>query len=95
MLADELDVPRKNIVPFREWVSRVRQFPGSADLDNPAAKLIDFLEENFVRMSCGGLILDTAKSAEHSATLRNLRPVSCELVRKYVRAWKEMGFLRI
>lgn len=74
---------------------RVRQFPGSADVDNPAAKMIDCLEENFVRMSCSGLILDTTKIAEHSATLRDLRLVSCELVRKYVRAWKEMGFLRI
>jgi nucleoside-diphosphate-sugar epimerase len=93
VLASALDVRRANIIPFNEWIGRVRQFPGSADFHNPAAKLIDFLDTQFVRMSCGGLILDTAKSTEHSETLRNQRPVSCELVRKYIRAWKDIRFL--
>jgi hypothetical protein len=92
-LAEELDVPRSNIISFEEWVDRVRQFPGSMDLDNPAGRLVDFLDKNFVRMSCGDLILNTARSTEHSETLRNLGPVNGDLVRKYVRAWKAMGFL--
>jgi hypothetical protein len=92
-LADALDVPPSGIVPFEQWVDRVRRFPGSIEVDNPAGRLVDFLENNYVRMSCGGLILDTAKSVEHSETLRNTQAVSGDLVRKYVRAWKEMGFL--
>ncbi|KFY00088.1 hypothetical protein O988_03530 [Pseudogymnoascus sp. VKM F-3808] len=92
-LAEALDVPPSNIIPFEEWVDRVRQFPGSVDLDNPAGRLVDFLEKNFVRMSCGDLVLDTAKSTEHSETLRNLGPVDGDLVRKYVHSWKTTGFL--
>ena len=93
VLADALDVPRANIIPFEQWVDRVRRFPSSADLDNPAGQIVEFFDAHFVRMSCGGLILDTAKSSEHSPTLRNLGPVSRDLVMKYVRAWKEVGFL--
>jgi len=92
-LADALDVPIANIVPFHEWIRPVRQFPGSLDTDNPAGRLADFLEENYIRMSCGGLILDTSNTREYSITLRHQKPVSEDLVRKYIRKWKEMGFL--
>jgi hypothetical protein len=94
VLADALDIPYSNIVAFDEWVGRVRRFPGSVEADNPAGRLVDFLDTHFVRMSCGGLVLDTAKSREHSETLRREEAVSAELMRKYVRAWKDMGFLR-
>nr|AGN71604.1 conidial yellow pigment biosynthesis polyketide synthase [Monascus pilosus] len=93
ILADGLDIPKGNVIPFPEWVQRVRRFPGSVELDNPAAKLIDFLDDNFLRMSCGGLLLDTSKSREHSPTLADVVPVSAEAVHKYIQAWKEMGFL--
>ena len=93
VLADALDIPRGNIISFDDWVYRVRQFPGSMEIDNPAGKLISFLDTNFIRMSCGGLIMDTAKSKEHSKTLRDMEPVSSGLVRSYVRSWKDMGFL--
>ncbi|KAM0804922.1 polyketide synthase [Usnea florida] len=75
VLAGALDIPRENIISFHDWVHRVRQFPGSTETDNPASKLIDFLDTHFIRMSCGGLILDTEKSQEHSTTLRNMKPV--------------------
>lgn len=95
VLAEALDIPQTGIIPFDKWIDRVRQFPPSnADVDNPAARLADFLEAHFLRMSCGGLILDTAHSKEHSETLRNSVPVSRDLVRKYVQTWKDMGFLR-
>lgn len=93
VLADALDIPRNNVIPFGEWVKRVRNFPGSVELDNPAAKLIEFLDGNFIRMSCGGLLLDTTKSRKHSKTLANVGPVGEDTARNYVQAWKEMGFL--
>jgi hypothetical protein len=92
-LADALNVPKTNIIPFREWVSKVRRSPLSIDTDNPAGKLIDFLDDHFLRMSCGGLILDTKKACEHSKTLANTGPVNGEIARKYVKAWEDMGFL--
>ncbi|OTA97708.1 hypothetical protein M434DRAFT_65040 [Hypoxylon sp. CO27-5] len=93
VLADALDIPHKNILPFQEWVKRVRRSPLAAETDNPAARLIDFLDDNFLRMSCGGLILDTSKTQEHSKTLSSQGPVSAEVARKYIQAWKDMGFL--
>lgn len=93
VFADGLDIPRRNMIPFEEWIKRVRNFPGSMELDNPAAKLIEFLDSNFIRMSCGGLLLDTVKSREHSKTLSEVGPVSEDVAKKYIEAWKEMGFL--
>ncbi|KAF3390904.1 Iterative polyketide synthase afoE [Talaromyces pinophilus] len=93
LLAELLDIPRNNIVPFKEWVRRVRAFPGSVEWDNPAALLIDFLDDNFLRMSCGGLLLGTAKSCEHSPTLAAVGPVSVDITKKYIQSWKNSGFL--
>lgn len=94
LFADELKIPRANVVPFDKWVHAVRQFPGSKEKDNPAAWLTDFWDNHFVRVSCGDLILDTTKSEEHSPTLACEGPVSDDLARKYIRAWKDMGFLQ-
>jgi hypothetical protein len=91
ILGEALHVPATNFLPFREWLARVRRSPLSGE-DNPAGKLIDFLDDHFLRMSCGGLILDTAKACQHSPTLAAVGPVSKEVARKYVKAWEEMGF---
>ncbi|CBF89312.1 hypothetical protein AN0523.2 [Aspergillus nidulans FGSC A4] len=83
ILADALDIPRTNAVPFKEWLRRVRHFPPSLGFsENPAARLADFFETDFLRMSCGGMILDTTRSREHSATLRSLGPIDQDLVMK-------------
>ncbi|KAI0890811.1 hypothetical protein F4806DRAFT_501676 [Annulohypoxylon nitens] len=92
ILADELGVPGENIIPFSAWLQRVEEHHGPAK-HNPALGLVDFLRQHFVRMSCGELVLDTAKSREHSETLRNSRPVSPDLVTRYIRVWKDMEFL--
>ncbi|RHZ67843.1 hypothetical protein CDV55_101318 [Aspergillus turcosus] len=92
ILGDALGVPRGNVIPFEDWLDAVRAFEGSIK-DNPARPLADFLSRNFVRMSCGGLILDTTRSRAHSPTLRKLGHVSREMVLKYIQAWKSMGFL--
>lgn len=42
---------------FNEWVQWVRDFPGMVHEDNQAAKLIQFLDNNFARRSYGGLFL--------------------------------------
>lgn len=92
ILGDALGVPRGNVIPFEDWLDAVRGFKGLIK-DNPAKPLADFLSRNFVRMSCGGLILDTTRSRAHSPTLRKLGHVSREMVLKYIQAWKSMGFV--
>lgn len=94
VLADALGIPLEGVIPLPEWIRRVRAFRGAVEWDNPAAKLVDFLDEDFVRMSCGGVLLGTAKSREHSKTLRRLGAVSADVARKYIQAWKDSGFLR-
>lgn len=61
--------------------------------DNPAARITDFLEHHFVRMSCGGVVLDMTKSLEDSEPLRSMQHVDDDLVKKYVQTWEDMGFL--
>jgi malonyl CoA-acyl carrier protein transacylase/nucleoside-diphosphate-sugar epimerase/acyl carrier protein len=82
------------IVSFEDWIRRVRRSPLSMETDNPALRLVHFLEDNFERMSCGGLILGTERARNHSATLATMGPVPPEVVRGYMRAWKDSGFLR-
>ncbi|KAI1074642.1 putative polyketide synthase [Whalleya microplaca] len=99
VLADALAIPRDTtgIIPFGEWVQRVRDWPRREDncLEgaNPGHLLVDFLETNFIRISCGGLLMGTAKAREHSSTLAKLGPVSEHLIKSYVSSWKQMGFL--
>ncbi|KAG6995597.1 hypothetical protein G7Y79_00044g080680 [Physcia stellaris] len=88
VLAGALGV--RELLPFAEWVQRVRKAPQRG---NPAANLLEFLEGNYERMSCGGLVLDVSKTMEHSKTLRAVGPVSEAVVRKYIHVWKEIGFL--
>ncbi|KAI8961031.1 hypothetical protein F5Y11DRAFT_367017 [Daldinia sp. FL1419] len=96
ILADALDIPRQNIIPFGEWVECVRGHPRQIEGpegENPAYVLIDFLDDNFWRMSCGGLLLDTTKTREHSKTLANAGPVSESVARRFIESWKDTGFL--
>ncbi|KAI5855057.1 ketoacyl-synt-domain-containing protein [Durotheca rogersii] len=90
ILADALGIPPQNLVPLEEWTRRVRAAP---QRNNPASALVDFLDTNYERMSCGGLVLDPSKAVEHSPTLAAVGPVSEEVVRKYIYVWKEIGFL--
>lgn len=88
ILADAVGI--KDIIPFDEWVSRVAAAP---QRNNPASTLLEFLDDNYIRMSYGGLVLDPKNTLEHSKSLRAVKPVGEELVRKYVHIWKEIGFL--
>lgn len=94
VLADALGIPESHIIPFEEWLRRVRAYPGEDPWDNPSAKAMEFFEHKFKHMCCGGVTMATDNSRQHSSTLRAVGPVSDELVRKYIQAWKETGFLR-
>ncbi|KAJ5639455.1 Type I Polyketide synthases (Type I PKS) [Penicillium longicatenatum] len=96
VLADTLSIPLSGVIPFDDWVQRVKDHPRQVEGpegENPAILLIDFLDANFLRMSCGGLLLETKKAREHSHTLASLGPVSNEVTKLFVESWKEMGFL--
>lgn len=94
VLARALSIPAGNIIPFQNWIKRVRTSP-LPESDNPAARpgMAEFLAGHFERMSCGGLILDVSRAKEHSATIAAEGPVSLDLAVKYVESWRRMGFL--
>ena len=92
LLVDAIGV---EVIDFGEWVGRVRSYPGPAEWENPAAKLIDFFDQDYTRMSCGGLLLDTSHACEHSETLRAVGPVKPEVAWKFVEFWKAAGILRV
>ncbi|BCS15610.1 hybrid PKS/NRPS enzyme [Aspergillus luchuensis] len=91
-LASALGLGRESIIPFDQWIDRVRRLRGST-VDNPALQLIDFFENYFIPMSCGELILDTTKANQHSETLRNQGPITDEVIGKYIKALRTSGFL--
>ncbi|CAK3875036.1 Conidial yellow pigment biosynthesis polyketide synthase [Lecanosticta acicola] len=91
IIADCLHIPSENIVSFEKWLEMVQNAPQK---DNPASTLLDFLDDNFLRMSCGGLVLDTKQSVEHSKILAGVGPVSETVMRKYIHIWREIGFLK-
>ncbi|KAI1630938.1 putative polyketide synthase [Biscogniauxia mediterranea] len=95
MISHNLDIPA--VIPFVEWVHRVREWPvkvdNGAEGANPAYLLVDFLDDNFMRMSCGGLLMGTAKAREHSPTLARVGRISEDATRLFLSKWKEMGIL--
>ncbi|RYP10954.1 hypothetical protein DL765_007957 [Monosporascus sp. GIB2] len=96
LLAADLGIPSSNIIPYQEWLDRVRNFPqarGGPD-NNPAKRVMPFLENEFLRMACGGLVLGMDKAVQSSETLRRAEPVEMDLVKSYLRAWRDMGFLQ-
>ena len=88
ILADALNI--HDLIPFEDWVDRVRATPQH---NNPANTLLEFLDTNYLRMSCGGLVLDVAHTLEHSASLAAVQGVREDVVRRYIHIWKEIGFL--
>lgn len=93
VLKAELGIPSSRVVPYYEWLDIVRHFSPARDADNPAKKVMKFLEEDFLRMACGGLVLGTEKAVKVSETLRAAEPVQEGLVKSYLGKWKAIGFL--
>lgn len=81
----------QNLIPFEEWRERVAAAPLK---DNPVQNFLDYLDHNFIRMSYGRLVMDPKHTLEHSKSLRAVKPISENVVRKYMHIWKEGGFLK-
>lgn len=92
-LASCLGIGSTNIVPYEDWIARVRG-SGASVGQNPALQLIDFFEHYFLQMSCGQLMLDTSITRGRSEKMQMMIPVGRDLVKKYIGAWKRSGFLK-
>lgn len=58
MLADEMGIPRQQIITFYQWLECMRQNPD--EKYNPA-RCVDFLDDQIIWMACGGAIIDAQK----------------------------------
>ena len=92
------------VVPLRVWVARVRREAESAvhageeadDVSveaalrrNPAAKLLDFFEGLVASGSVPSNKLEYSETMKLSGTMRGLRAIKDEWVRKWIREWFE------
>ncbi|KAL4748903.1 hypothetical protein BDW72DRAFT_195345 [Aspergillus terricola var. indicus] len=93
IITSALRIPSDRVIPYQEFLNLLRSSPLDRDREIPAAKIMDFFTRDFEHMACGGLILDTTLSQEHSATLAAQGPVTEEEVRRYIERWRELGFL--
>ncbi|KAI0090839.1 hypothetical protein BDY19DRAFT_740627 [Irpex rosettiformis] len=73
-------------IPFTEWLQLVEKY--SHPSENPCVKIIPFLEEEFIRMSTGHVVLDMTASREVSRTLNGLREVTDDVLVRYVDYWR-------
>ncbi|KAJ5512744.1 NRPS-like enzyme [Penicillium fimorum] len=91
LLSKELQIPSSSIVPLDQWLDHIQSAPGP---DNPAASLIQFLKNDFLKMSCGSVILDTISSCSVSQTMVHMDQVGDDYIRAYVNYWKSIKLLQ-
>ncbi|EKM53824.1 uncharacterized protein PHACADRAFT_125794 [Phanerochaete carnosa HHB-10118-sp] len=87
VIASALGVPSDEFPPYAEWLQKVKADSDAAT--NPCVKIIPFLEDEFLRMATGQVVLDTAKARELSPTLDASVALSEEHIRAYIEYWKQ------
>lgn len=91
-LAERLNLPPTALQPYNEWLSRVRSLVKDDDSAS-MGHLLEFFEQDFQRMSSGGVLLDTAAMRAISGTLKMSNHVSDDTLACYVDYWRRSGFL--
>lgn len=89
-MSEELRISSSSIIPLETWLDLVDAVPGPG---NPAAGLTQFLREDFSKMSCGFVVLDTSNSRNVSSTMANMTSVGENSIRAYVSYWKSIKLL--
>ncbi|KXH44028.1 hypothetical protein CSIM01_12181 [Colletotrichum simmondsii] len=90
LISEELRISSSSIIPLETWLDLVDALPGPG---NPASGLTQFLREDFAKMSCGFVVLDTSNSRNVSSTMANMTSVGEESIRSYVSYWKSIKML--
>ncbi|KAK1657132.1 hypothetical protein BDP55DRAFT_737654 [Colletotrichum godetiae] len=90
LLSEELRISRSSIVSLETWLNLVETMPGPG---NPAAGLVQFLREDFAKMSCGSVVLDTSNSRKASSTIANMTSVRESSISAYISYWKSIKLL--
>ncbi|KIK63254.1 hypothetical protein GYMLUDRAFT_197778 [Collybiopsis luxurians FD-317 M1] len=80
------------IIPFKDWLDRARAL-GEDPSYNHALKVMHFLEQDFIRMASGTVILRTAESKLDSPTLLRSTSLDKRHLEEYVAYWRKQKFL--
>jgi hypothetical protein len=78
-------------VPFAEWLAKVK---GAGEEGNPAYRVINFLENDFLRMSSGVVILRTAETKMDSPSLVKSTAIDRRHLGEYVEYWRRVGAMQ-
>lgn len=83
-----LSLPSLRRLSFTEWLGRVM-----AANESPP-EVIGFLENHFLQVSTGGLILDTTRTRKISRALKSTNAVEIGTIEFYLDFWKSVGLLK-
>ncbi|TFY83837.1 hypothetical protein EWM64_g160 [Hericium alpestre] len=81
------------MIPYDEWLRRVRDL-GSDPEKNVAYKVMDFLENDFVRMASGSVVLGTDVAKRDSLTMVKSVALDKKHLAEYVGYWRSVGALQ-
>ncbi|KAF9257799.1 acetyl-CoA synthetase-like protein [Marasmius fiardii PR-910] len=80
------------IIPFPEWVRRIRSFSDDPS-QNPALKILHFIQHDFVRMAAGTVILNTNGSRADSPTMVKSTALERKHLEEYCGYWRSAKLL--
>jgi hypothetical protein len=79
------------IIPFGEWLGKVK---AAGEEQNPAFKVLNFLETNFVHHLSSGVALDTSGTRHESPTLVKSTAISRQHLEEYIAYWRRAGAMQ-
>lgn len=81
-----LGLRQEQVIDYNQWISLIKD----ADLSHAtaASPLLDFFENDFLHMACGGVILDTSEARKKSAALSQMLEIPESMMSRYVESWK-------
>jgi hypothetical protein len=91
VVASKLGLSIQQSLPYAQWLEKVKAVPDA--MVNPCVKIIPFLEDEFIRMVTGEVVLDTVLTQRISPALHGLAPLSDENLVQYIEYWKREKFL--
>ncbi|KAL8748078.1 MAG: hypothetical protein Q9190_000106 [Brigantiaea leucoxantha] len=75
-------------LPFSKWLDKISR------LNESPSDLMSFFRNDFLHMSGGDLVLDTANCQKLSPTLRSAGPVEPKDIELYIAFWRRSGLLK-
>ena len=86
-IANAYGIKEGNIVDLDQWIEKVRRAHDPHQAQLAAAPLIDFFENGFVHLACGGVVLDTYEARKRSHRLAKMDALPDILLSRYVDLW--------